>query len=230
MARFSEAKGRRDGNSGYGRVFGNKALGQVLSRAQGTVISAGTELEKLLSDKIARIDDLDEFLDRSTIGSAIDSDIYIVSKRAVKKSKKLSSPGQEPDFLIFHHAGESKHCYAVELKDGDTFDTKKAEGEYKNLESFVQTVSQNIPYTVSFYFVAFNQEDKNAIYEGFKKKVPLDKCMTGREFCGLLEIDYDEIVAGRGQDAPQNFQDFLTALLDIPEVRDFIHEQLNESD
>lgn len=226
MAKFSEAKGRRDGNSGYGRAFGNKALGQVLSRAQATVISTGNELEKLLSDKITRIDDLDEFLDRNTI----DSDIYIVSKKAVKKSEKLNSPVQEPDFLIFHHTKESKHCYAVELKDGDTFDTKKAEGEYKNLEQFVQTVSQNLPYTVSFYFVAFNQEDKNAIYEGFKRKVPLDKCMTGREFCGLLRIDYDEIVTERGHDAQQNFQDFLTALLDIQEARDFIHRQLNEGD
>lgn len=230
MAKFSEARGRRDGNSGYGRAFGNKALGQVLSRAQATVISTGNELEKLLSDKITRIDDLDEFLGRSTIGSAIDSDIYIASKKAVKQSEKLNSPVQEPDFLVFHHTKESKHCYAVELKDGDTFDTKKAEGEYKNLEQFVQTVSQNLPYTVSFYFVAFNQEDKNAIYEGFKRKVPLDKCMTGREFCGLLKIDYDTIVAERGQDAQQNFQDFLTALLDIQEVRDFIRQQLNESD
>ena len=228
MARFSEAKGRRDGNSGYGRAFGNKALGQVLSRAQATVISTGNELEKLVSEKIAKIDDLDEFLERITTGSAIDSDIYIVSKQAVKNSKKLNSPVQEPDFLIFHHTEEAKHCYAVELKDGDTFDTKKAEGEYKNLERFVQNISQHLPYTVSFYFVSFNQEDKNAIYEGFKKKVPLDKCMTGREFCRLLKIDYEEIVAERGKDAQQNFQDFLTALLEIEEVRDFVHQQLSE--
>lgn len=228
MAKFSDARGRRDGNSGYGRAFGNKALGQVLSRAQATVISTGNELEKLVSEKITKIDDLDEFLDRGTIGRAIDSDVCIASKRAVKKSRKLNSPAQEPDFLIFRHSEGTKHCYAVELKDGDTFDTKKAEGEYLNLERFVQNVSQNLPYTVSFYFVAFNQEDKNAIYEGFKKKVPLDKCLTGREFCELLEIDYDEIVAERGKDAQQNFQDFLTALLEIEEVRDFVRQQLSE--
>lgn len=224
MAKFSDAKGRRDGNSGYGRAFGNKALGQVLSRAQATVISTGNELEKLVSEKITKIKDIDEFLDRGTI----DNDVYIASKRSVKKSQKLKSPSQEPDFLIFRHSEGTKHCYAVELKDGDTFDTKKAEGEYLNLVGFVQTVSQNLPYVVSFYFVAFNQEDKNAIYEGFKKKVPLDKCLTGREFCELLEIDYDQIVAERGKDAQQNFQDFLTALLEIEEVRDFIHQQLNE--
>lgn len=224
MARFSDAKGRRDGNSGYGRAFGNKALGQILSRAQATVISTGNELEKLVSEKITKIEDLDEFLARGTI----DNDVYIASKRAVKKSQKLNSPAQEPDFLVFRHSEGTKHCYAVELKDGDTFDTKKAEGEYLNLVGFVQAVSQNLPYVVSFYFVAFNQEDKNAIYEGFKKKVPLDKCLTGREFCELLEIDYDEIVAERGKDAQQNFQDFLTAVLEIEEVRDFVHQQLSE--
>ena len=43
--------GRRDGNSGYTRVFENGALGQLLSRVQATVISNGNELEKLLIER-----------------------------------------------------------------------------------------------------------------------------------------------------------------------------------
>lgn len=40
-------KGRKDGNSGYTRVFNNSELGDLISKIQATVISNGNELEKL---------------------------------------------------------------------------------------------------------------------------------------------------------------------------------------
>ena len=45
MARLRDAKGRTDGKSGYSRVLGDEELGNLISRVQGTVISAGTELD-----------------------------------------------------------------------------------------------------------------------------------------------------------------------------------------
>lgn len=37
--KIKNAKGRRDGNSGYTRTLGNEKLGQLISRVQATVIS-----------------------------------------------------------------------------------------------------------------------------------------------------------------------------------------------
>ena len=53
MARIENAKGRRENQapSGYTRLFGIKELGQLMSRIQGTVISSGTELEKLIYER-----------------------------------------------------------------------------------------------------------------------------------------------------------------------------------
>ncbi len=49
--------------------------------------------------------------------------------------------------------------------------------------------------------------------------------MTGREFCKLLEIDYDDIVANRKkEDASKNFLYFIQELLKIDEVREVMRK------
>ncbi len=75
--------------------------------------------------------------------------------------------------------------------------------------------------------MAFNQDDRQIIFDGFKHKVPLDECMTGREFCDLLEIDYDEIVSERRQDAEANFNQFLSEMLGIERVEKYLREHLS---
>ena len=46
MALIENAKGRKDG--GYVRLLGDKELGLLISRVHSAVISAGTELEKII--------------------------------------------------------------------------------------------------------------------------------------------------------------------------------------
>lgn len=64
MALISQRKGRRAEQtpSGYVRVFGIPELGNLMSKVQGTVISAGTELEKLIMARCKGIPDFDPFV------------------------------------------------------------------------------------------------------------------------------------------------------------------------
>lgn len=47
----------------------------------------------------------------------------------------------------------------------------------------------------------------------------MEEAMTGREFCKLLEIDYDEIIEGRKAHAPDNVEFLLSELVGIPRIR-----------
>ena len=99
----------------------------------------------------------------------------------------------EPDFIIFVLDRE-KICNIVELKDGDSFDTKKSSSELESLRAFTNHIAPKIPFMVRFYICCFNQNDKTRIIEGFKKRFEQDQVLTGREFCNLLGIDYDSII------------------------------------
>jgi hypothetical protein len=122
MALIEKAKGRLETQSpsGYTRLFGIAALGNLMSRVQGAVIASGTELENLIWARVNRIDDLDAFL-LSTMHSTEDR-IYVARKDQIKRSKTIHSK-YEPDFLAFNPS--TRHCYIIEVKDGDQFDTKK---------------------------------------------------------------------------------------------------------
>ena len=48
------------------------------------------------------------------------------------------------------------------------------------------------------------------------------ECMTGREFCDLIEINYDNIVEIRKRDQLENLHTFVTDLLRIPDLKAMI--------
>ena len=54
--------------------------------------------------------------------------------------------------------------------------------------------------------------------------------MTGKEFCDLLEIDYQEIVTFRKQEQPENMQYFLSELVNIDPVRNDLIALINKQD
>ena len=222
MARIRDAKGRSDGNSGYVRLLGDADLGFLISRLQAAVISAGSELERMIADSVQRIDNLDEFLEVEIMHDGV----LLARKSDLKKSRALQFAGSEPDFVVFKRRDNKQHCHVIELKDGDAFDTKKSASEHRALHSFVEKNAQRIQFLVSVHMVSFNQENRRAIYDGFKHRVPLDECMTGREFCELLEISYDDIVQQRQEHARENFDYFLAELLRIDRVRETIRARL----
>lgn len=214
MAKIRDAKGRRENQSpsGYSRLFGNIALGNLLSKVQAAVISSGNELERLILERCKKISDFDNFvtdLDNRSPG------IFVATKRQIKKSKKVETRF-EPDLLAFDLV--HRICYVIEVKDGDQFDTKKSEGERNILHSFRSDVASVLPFSFKIYMCSFNAPSKEAIYHGLKHKFPLDELMTGKELCDLLGIDYDEILDIRKQDQEDNIDYFVESLKNIPEI------------
>lgn len=221
--KIRDAKGRSDGSSGYTRVLGNEKLGQLISRVQATVISNGTELERIIVAQTNTIDDLEAFLDDVTEGRQRD-DVYLCQKKTLKKSR-YAIHGIEPDLLIFI-VEKRRICKVIELKDGDNFDTKKSSSERAHLEQFATLFGAQIPFVTEFYICSFNQEDKQHIKEGFKNKFEIEHIMTGRELCQILRIDYDAITRGRKADREENLDYFIDQLLSIEEIREKIRERI----
>lgn len=159
-------KGRSDG--AYSRLFGNDELGALISRVHATSISVGTYLENLIS-QIAQQLSVNEI--PNIFNATLSNGIWIASKKNLKKYvtpylnlEKLT----EPDFLIVD--SYDKKCIVLELKDGDNFDTKKAQGEVLNLKKYSDALNRKLayPWVSRIGVCMFNQEDHQKIVEGFK--------------------------------------------------------------
>ncbi len=215
MPRITDSNpGRRDGS--YTRLFDNPNVGAMFSQIHATSIRAGTELEQIIQQRVKEngnlIPDLDTFLNTSFEG------VFLADKKAVKRSRTIRASAQ-PDFLVFDRRTSNRRCYVVELKDGDTFDTKKTDGEIESLIGFMDEVNGRIPYTPEIRICSFNQTDKTAIVDGFKKRVDTSEVWTGREFCQLLGIDYQAIIDARRAYAEQNREWLVASMMSIPELR-----------
>lgn len=225
--RIENAKGRTDGNSGFIRVLGSVGLGQLLSRVQATIISNGTELERMIVSKSDIISNIEDFIDKATVGEQNDG-VYLCRKDTIKKAGRYQVhgiKGIEPDLLIFI-VERKRLCKVIELKDGDAFDTKKAQGEREHLELFSKTFGSMIPFVTQYYICCFNQENKDVIKTGFKNEFSEEHIMTGSELCEILGIDINEIKESRQQDTKANFDYFIDQILSIPEVREAINLRL----
>lgn len=223
MALIENAQGRRPNQtpSGYTRLFGLPALGNLISKVQGASISAGTELEKLIYDRVTKIPDLDTFIDETLHEKQ--PGIWVASKQQVKQSRAINSR-YEPDFLAFDLIG--RICYVIEVKDGDQFDTKKSGSEHLTLHNFTNDISQALAFSFRVYICSFNATSKEAVYKGLKRKFSKAEILTGRELCDLLNIDYDEIVAVRSSDQERNLDYFVRQLISIPPVRSVLLSKL----
>ncbi len=222
MARISDTKGRVDRNSGYARLFGNVELGRLISRVHATVIRMGNELEGLLEEWTSPAI-------KATLAAALveaqrgtSSRLQVVFSPQVEGIK--AGHGIVSDIVVFDH---SRRVVAViEVKDGDTFDTKKANGELASMNHLAQWISERTGYDPRIYFCSFNQEDKSAIVAGAKGRFPEENAMTGRELCGILGIDYDALVRERREHAAENLVYFIDELLAIPEVRGLVKSRI----
>ncbi len=217
MAKISERKnGRKDG--GYTRLFGNEEIGSLFSRVHATSISAGTELEKLVFKN--DIHSLDEFLEVLPN----DKPIWVADKTTIKNSSfKL---GNEPDGIIFIMDNNKNQCSIIELKDGDTFDTKKVEGEIETLKKLQNKIAPLIQFKVNYYICGFNSKNKSDLKLGLKNRLEEANLLTGKELCDMMNIDYHVIIENRKKDADQNLDFFIDELLKIDKVREKIKSKL----
>ena len=228
MARIRDAK-VKETSGGYRRLFGIPALGDLISSVQSTVISSGNELERIVLAQVEQIENLDEFLKLEIMPDGV----QVATKTQIKKCKSLKFtsaepdfPSAEPDFIIFKRRKGEQCCHVVELKDGHLFDTKKASAEQRAIHSFIERTAQHLRYCMSAHFCCFNQDSRDAIVTGFKNKITHEEAMTGQEFCGLLEIDYNTIVSDRQRAQPENVQYFLQELVGIDQVRAILQKLL----
>ncbi len=163
----------------------------------------------MILDRVHTIDNLDDHLASSTIHQ----EITVVPKKAIKKSEIVSFDGVEPDFMIFVEKDNLKACHLVELKDGCAFDTKSSAAEKEHLHEFIRKNAQKLQYTFEGHICCFNEQSREGIIKGFKNKITDEDALTGREFCELLQIDYDEIVNTCSKDRNENLQFFINNLI-----------------
>ncbi len=116
----------------------------------------------------------------------------------------------------------------MELKDGDTFDTKKSLAEKEMLQLFVNHLAPKIPFRTKFYICCFNQLNKEKIVTGFKNVFIIDEVMTGKELCDILGIDYGAIVKMRRDDAVDNFKYVVEKMFEIKKVRSQFAEKYRQ--
>ncbi|MFA5376171.1 MAG: hypothetical protein WC455_10550 [Dehalococcoidia bacterium] len=176
-----------------------------------TVIRNGTELETMILSRANKVDDVDEFV-RKVNDNEITDGTHVVSKEKIKKSKKFFL-GSNPDFTVFVVRG--RECTVIELKDGDTFDTKKAGGERTTLEQAAHAISQALPFSVRIAISSFNASTRDEIVKGMKGKFSEEEVLTGREFCELIGVNYDEIITEREKYSPANKQFFKEQFLEL---------------
>ena len=62
MAKIRNSNPKKSGG-GFERLVGNAAMASIFTKAQSTVITNGTELEKIISSRSQTITDLDTFID-----------------------------------------------------------------------------------------------------------------------------------------------------------------------
>jgi hypothetical protein len=205
MVLIRDSKGRRKDEtpSGYERLTGNKKLGQLLSRCHATVISAGNELERVLENKLTGRNDV-------AIGN-------LNKEKRVFKNLKEDSIGKKHDIKIDTFFEKNDEIILVELKDGDTFDTKKAAGEIESL-NIVKKYLENKGKKVSVRFCSFNARDHEQIEKGAKGLLEKGMAMTGKELCEMLELDFDKIVEERKKDQKENLNAVAKEIKDIPEL------------
>jgi|SRR5574344_1655412 hypothetical protein len=233
MAKIKNANPKSSSGS-YERIFNNKKLGDLITKIQSTSISNGSELEKIIKDYCYKkqyiVGDFDLFLEEYDNKQNSNNIIKILPKNVIKKSKLLKNSKNivnfEPDFVILKIDINKKHCYIIELKDGFEFDTKKVIGEKEHLEKFANFISRKIPYSCYIKFCCFNELDKNIIKKGLKNAFELDEIMTGQEFCELINIDYNEILNFRKNDAKENLEYFVEQILLIEDVKKIILEKI----
>ena len=130
IARISDAN-PKNSSGNYDRLFGDKNIGNLISKIQSASIKAGYVLEEIITQKSKLIPDknLDKFVEDCINGKH--NGIFLCTKKMINASK-YHVHGHEPDLMIFSLVDNGRGvCHIVELTVGAAFDTKKADAEKK---------------------------------------------------------------------------------------------------
>ena len=215
MALIKNAEGRKKSEtpSGYERLFGNSELGRLISKCHATVITSGNELEKFLADRLTKING--------------------VSIANVNKEKRVLKGAKRGKNIIIDIVIEKPNkIMLIELKDGDTFDTKKVAGEIESLilaKNYLVKFRKIEEKNITIHYCSFNAINHEQIKKGAKGLLPEDSAMTGKELCKELGLDFEKIVDERRKYQKANLNYFLEELLNITELKEKIITILKRS-
>lgn len=223
MAKISNAKPKTTSGN-YEKIINNRELSELITKAQSTVISLGTDLEKkvVAAAKKPKLN-IDDFIDILHEGQ-IDVGVYLFTKLDVKYSE-YAIKKKEPDFIIFDIRNNGNTCYIIELKAGDNFDTKKSASEREQLIDFASEFSKKIKCYTEFRICCFNQNDKEAIVAGLKNKFNIDEVLTGKEFCEWIGISYEDIQTAIEKDAVENTEWLVDKIAKIAMVQNKVYNK-----
>ena len=225
--KIDEGAGSSDGN--YSTIFDSTELGLVFSQVHAAMITAGTELEKIVVNECEKtctvLDNLDDFLD----ARKNEKGVFMATKKVVKGSERLVVDANEPDFIIFVN-NDVKHCYIIELKWGNNFDTKKAAGEIRSLRKYQAHISSNIEYITSAHICSFMVDSEAEIQKGLKKKVELHEVMTGEKFCDLVGIQRSDVVDKMRGDGVFNREYIAKKLMEAEGMEEIFRRLISDKD
>jgi len=195
MALIKDSKGRKKNEtpSGYERLLGSKELGQLISKLHATVISTGNELEQTIANKI-----------KNSQGIAI-ADLNKFDR--VFKEAKIDSSGKKHDVDVDCVISRNGKIQLIEIKDGDTFDTKKVAGEVESLglaEDYLHQIKKIDKSKISKHFCSFNATSHDQIKKGAKSLLGNCNPMTGKELCEELGVNFEDIVEERKSQQKEN--------------------------
>lgn len=206
MALISEVRGNKD--SSFSKLFGNSDIGFLMSQIQGAMIKSGNDLERFITELIDndKITTLDEVKRNGRAG------VYYLIK--VKQPKAGGAHAKIVDFGIVDY--DKKRISIVELKLGHNFDTQKAPAIRASLQSVAEYVSALTGFSTAFYLCSFYADNTDMMFIGLKKQIDPSQLLTGRDFCHLMDIDYDKILSMVKVDQIKNMGYLMDKVLNLP--------------
>ena len=204
----------------YERLLGNKKYATLMTKIHACVIAQGNQLEHDLYNFMRQnhpqciVDNLP--LLSSILEHSIDNQTFYLLDLAVYQTflqAKNELKIKYPDFIVI--LPSKQVIQVVEVKEGYLFDTKKAAGELASLQTITNTFQKHVTYKVNYYLTSFYQTDLTTIDSGLKKVFPRDHLLTGKSFCRLMHINYEQFLKFRSKQLTKDQQDNCDYIFEI---------------
>lgn len=228
-------------DSGYYRLFESRnteggydevaqRLARIMSKIHSASICNGNKLEEYIGNTMYN---KNTPVKNHVVASLLDIDkghyLNIKFEKDLWGGKKKQST--EIDYMLYDDANTDRRRICLfEIKDGDTFDTKKSREEINSLRDVSILLKEHIPdVSVLCYVVLWNIKDikKSGFKANMEDNITL---INGRMMCDIIEnIDYNNIIHSRKDIGDNNLDFCIRELKDIIQVYDEIKKSKSDT-